>query len=159
MTISGAFDDLKVDFSSMIPDRTEFLANFTQRFEAEPFGIDVLKDDKNWKTFVPNENSGPCYTYNPPRDSNPGDTNSMYMVFQWDQWDPLLEIFLHEKNDFYYTKKEMYNTVIITPEMLNETNTGTKYPRALGNGLFVLTYFHLLNKFLIPIKIMSSRMI
>ena len=147
MTISGAFDDLKVDFSSMIPDRTEFLANFTQRFEAEPFGIDVLKDDKNWKTFVPNENSGPCYTYNPPRDSNPGDTNSMYMVFQWDQWDPLLEIFLHEKNDFYYTKKEMYNTVIITPEMLNETNTGTKYPRALGNGLFVLTYFHLLNTY------------
>ena len=129
----------------MIPDRTEFLANFTQRFEAEPFGIDVLKDDRNWKTFVPNENSGPCYTYNPPRDSDPGDTNSMYMVFKWDQWDPLLEIFLHEKNDFYYTKKEMYNTVIITPEMLNETQTGTKYPRALGNALINLTNFHLLN--------------
>ena len=114
----------------MIPDRTAFLSNFTQRFQSEPFGIDVLREEKNWKVFVPNENSGPCYTYNPPRDSDPGDTNSMYMVFNFNDWDPLLEIFLHDKNDFYYSKRKMYNTILITPEMLNET--GTKYPRALG---------------------------
>ena len=80
---SGILDDLRVDFSEMIPHRTYFLSNFTQRFESEPFGVDVLKNDEYWKIFVPNENSGPCYTYTPPMDSNPGDTNSMYMVFNY----------------------------------------------------------------------------
>ena len=120
----------------MIPDRTSFLNNFTQRFESETFGLDMLKDAANWKTFIPNENSGPCYTYNPPRDSNPGDINLMYMVFNFYEWDPLLEIFLHEKNDFYYSKRKMYNTILVTKEMLDDT--GTKYPRALGNVLFAI---------------------
>ena len=116
----------------MIPHRTSFLSNFTQRFESEPFGIDILKNDKYWKIFVPNENSGPCYTYTPPKDSNPGDTNSMYMVFNFTDWDPLLQIFVHDENDFFYSKRKMLNTKIITNKMLNGTNT--KYPRALGNN-------------------------
>lgn len=114
----------------MIPHRTSFLSNFTQRFQAENFGVDVLTDDKNWKSFIANENSGPCYTYNPPRNSDPGDTNSMYMVFNFSDWDPLLEIFIHDQNDFYYSKRTMLNTKVITSSMLNETQT--KYPRALG---------------------------
>ena len=116
----------------MIPHRTSFLSNFTQRFESEPFGVDILKNDEYWKIFVPNENSGPCYTYTPPMDSNPGDTNSMYMVFNFTDWDPLLEIFIHDENDFFYSKRKMLNTKIITQKNLNETNT--KYPRALGNN-------------------------
>ena len=39
----------------MIPDRTFFLTNFTQRFKSEPFGVDVLRNNKNWEIFVPNE--------------------------------------------------------------------------------------------------------
>lgn len=126
----GVYDHIKIDFDEMIPHRTSFLSNFTQRFQAENFGVDVLTDDKNWKSFIANENSGPCYTYNPPRNSDPGDTNSMYMVFNFSDWDPLLEIFIHDKNDFYYSKRTMLNTKVITSSMLNETQT--KYPRALG---------------------------
>ena len=139
---SGILDNLPVDFSDMIPDRTVFLTNFTQRFKSEPFGVDVLRNDKNWKIFVPNENSGPCYTYTPPADSDPGDTNSMYMVFNFTDWDPLLEIFIHDKNDFFYSKREMLNTKIITSKMLNETNT--KYPRALGRIQIYYFFFNIL---------------
>ena len=114
----------------MIPDRTSFLRKFTQRFKDEPFGIDVLNEDDYWRVFIPNENSGPCYTYNPPRDSDPGYANSMYMVFNFIDWDPLLDIFIHEKNDFFYSKKRMLNTKLITSAMLNASNT--KYPRALS---------------------------
>ena len=118
----------------MIPDRTAFLSNFTQRFKSEPFGIDVLRQDENWKVFVPNENSGPCYTYNPARDSDPGDTNNMYIVFNFSSWDPLLEIFIHDKKDFFYSKKKMINSKLITFNMLNQT--ATKHPRALGKLIF-----------------------
>ena len=126
----------------MIPNRTVFLTNFTQRFKSEPFGVDVLRNDKNWKIFVPNENSGPCYSYTPPADSDPGDTNSMYMVFNFTDWDPLLEIFIHDENDFFYSKREMLNTKIITSKMLNETNT--KYPRALGSLQIYNFFFYIL---------------
>ena len=128
--ITGIFDDLKLDFSDRIPSRTSFLKNFTQRFRGEEYGVDVLNQDDNWEVLVPNENSGPCYTYNPAQDSDPGDTNSMYMVFDSSDWDPLLEIFIHGKNDFFYSKRQMLNTKLITTEMLKEAQT--KYPRALG---------------------------
>ena len=128
--ITGIFDDIKLDFSDGIPSRTSFLKNFTQRFRGEEYGVDVLNQDDNWEVLVPNENSGPCYTYNPAQDSDPGDTNSMYMVFDSSDWDPLLEIFIHGKNDFFYSKRQMLNTKLITMEMLKEAQT--KYPRALG---------------------------
>ena len=128
--ITGIFDDLKLDFSDGIPSRTSFLKNFTQRFRGEEYGVDVLNQDENWDVMIPNENSGPCYTYNPAQDSDPGDTNSMYMVFDSSDWDPLLEIFIHGKNDFFYSKRQMLNTKLITTEMLKEAQT--KYPRALG---------------------------
>ena len=54
----------------------------------------------------------------------------MYIVFNSSDWDPLLEIFIHDKKDFFYSKRRMLNTKLITPAMLNEA--GTKYPRALG---------------------------
>ena len=128
--ILGILDNLKLHFSDGIPSRTSFLKNFTQRFRGEEYGVDVLNQNENWDVFVPNENSGPCYTYNPPQDSDPGDTNSMYMVFDSSEWDPLLEIFIHGKNDFFYSKRRMLNTKLITTEMLKEAQT--KYPRALG---------------------------
>lgn len=114
----------------MIPDRTSFLRKFTQRFKDEPFGVDVLNKNDYWTVFIANENSGPCYTYNPPHDSYPGYANSMYMVFNFIDWDPLLDIFIHEKNNFFYSKKRMLNTKLITPAMLNASKT--KYPRAVG---------------------------
>ena len=134
--ITGIFDDLKLDFSDGIPSRTSFLRNFTQRFRGEEYGVDVLNQDENWEVSVPNENSGPCYTYNPTQDSDPGDTNSMYMVFDSSDWDPLLEIFIHGKNAFFYSKRLMLNTKLITTEMLKKAQT--KYPRALGKFMINL---------------------
>ena len=117
----------------MIPDKKSFITNFTQRFKGSSPDIDVLRQDKYWDVFIPNEHSGPCYMYTPPFDSDPGDTNNMYMVFNFSSWDPLLEIFLHDKKDFFYSKKKMINSKLITSEMLNTTTT--KNPRALGKQL------------------------
>ena len=68
--------------------------------------------------------------YTPAFDSDPGDTNNMYIVFNLSSWDPLLEIFIHDKKDFFYSKKKIINSKLITFDMLNKTPT--KNPRALG---------------------------
>ena len=117
----------------MIPERTSFLASFEQRFESGSSHINMLKDNKLWKTFIPNENSGPCYTYTPPMDSDPGDTNNMYITFNSSHWDPALEIFLHRKNTFSYSEKDIIGSTRITSDMLKQTKT--KHPRAVGNNI------------------------
>ena len=133
--ISGILDELKLDFFDGIPSRASFLKNFTQRFRGEEYGVDVLNQDENWEVFVPNENSGPCYTYNPSRDSHPGDTNSMYIVFNFSNWDPMLEIFLHDKDDFFYSKRRMVNSKLITAKMLNETGQAClNHPKVIQNA-------------------------
>ena len=80
--------------------------------------------------FVPNENSGPCYTYTPPFDSEPGDANNMFMTFDFSRWDPALEIFLHDKNQFFYSANDILSTKRITADMLNRTKI--KDPRTVG---------------------------
>ena len=115
----------------MIPERTSFLTTFTQRFETGAEDIDVLRMNEYWKKFIPNENSGPCYTYTPPEDSDPGDTNNMYMTFNFTQWDEAIEIFLHDERTFFYSERDVINSKHISSDMLNQT--GIKHPRALGN--------------------------
>ena len=114
----------------MIPERTSFLTTFTQRFNTGSFDIDVLNKNEYWNEFVPNESSGPCYTYTPPFDSDPGDTNNMYMTFNFSVWDEAIEIFLHDKNTFFYSERDVINTKHISSSMLN--HTGIRHPRALG---------------------------
>ena len=43
----------------------------------------MLQDEKqnHWTEFVPNEKSGPCYTYNPIKKSNPGSRYEIKMAF------------------------------------------------------------------------------
>ena len=118
----------------MIPERTSFLTTFTQRFETGADDIDVLRMNEYWKKFIPNENSGPCYTYTPPEDSDPGDTNNMYMTFNFTQWDEAIEIFLHDNKTFFYSERDTINSKHISSDMLNQT--GIKHPRALGNSNF-----------------------
>ena len=67
----------------MIPDKKSFITNFTQRFKGSSPDVDVLRQDKYWDVFIPNEHSGPCYMYTPPFDSDPGDTNNMYIIFNF----------------------------------------------------------------------------
>ena len=115
----------------MVPKRTSFLSSFTQRFKTGSPEVDVLNKNEYWKQFIPNEKSGPCYTYTPPLDSDQGDTNNMYMFFKFSQWDEAMEIFLHENNTFFYSKRDIINTKYISGTMLKQT--GMKHPRALGS--------------------------
>ena len=115
----------------MIPEKNSFLTSFTQRFENGAAHLDMLNSDENWRMFVANEESGPCYTYDPPYDSDPGHTNNIYMNFDFTQWDENLEIFLHERNNFFYSKRNIIGAKRITSHMLEETRI--KHPRALGN--------------------------
>ena len=109
-------------------ERTSFLSTFEQRFRSGSPAVDMLHEDEYWSTFVPNENSGPCYTYNPPFDSDPGTGMSMYMTFNMNNWDPSLQIFLHELNGFFYSTKPVRNTMLLNL-------AGTKHPRATGKSL------------------------
>ena len=130
ISFSGAFDGLFQDFTDMIPEKTSFITNFTQRFKSSSPDVDVLRQTNQWEAFIPNEHSGPCYMYTPAFDSDPGDTNNMYIIFNLSSWDPLLEIFIHDKKDFFYSNKKIINSKLITFDMLNKTTT--KNPRALG---------------------------
>ena len=98
----------------------------------------MLHKDEYWKRFIPNEDSGPCHTYDPPQDSDPGRDYYMYMVFNMTSWDPLLEIYLHNKNSFFYSSKPIVNTMRIDFNYLNLYSTilGTKNPLSIGMLLF-----------------------
>ena len=125
---SGSFDGIFDSLSHSLLNRSTFLKSFTQRyFESD---IDVLKNDDQWRIHIPNENSGPCYTYDPPFDSQIAETSMMYIDFNMTAWDPLLEIFLHDKDQFFYSRKSSINTKLITNNMLNKALTN--HPRALG---------------------------
>ena len=71
-------DDPKI-IEHMTYDKRAFLSLLEQRFAFGQHEVDMLKDDKNWKQSVPHENSGPCYTYDPPFESDPGYDISMYI--------------------------------------------------------------------------------
>ena len=126
--VIDTLNDDPQNIENMTYDKTAFLSLLEQRFAFGQHEVDMLKDDKNWKQFVPHENSGPCYTYNPPFDSDPGTGMSMYMTFNMNNWDPSLQIFLHEPNGFFYSTKPVRNTMLLNL-------AGTKHPRATGKSL------------------------
>ena len=90
--------------------------------------MDMLSNDEYWSVSVPNEYSGPCYTYTPPFDSDPGKTVNLYMIFNMSTWDPHLQIFLHDPNAFFYSTNGDVNTKIFDIETLEIA----AYPRAVG---------------------------
>ena len=94
----------------------------------------MLHKDKYWNTFVPHEHSGPCYTYNPPFDSDPGKTVNMHMVFNMSDWDPQLQIFLHDTKSFFYSTTPVTNTIYLDADILSQA---PKYPRAVGKSMFI----------------------
>ena len=82
-------------------NRTDYLTFFEQRFVKDQPNIEILHNDQYWTKSIPHERSGPCETYNPPFPSDPGYENSMF--FTLNAWDKL-EIFLHERNKFFYSE-------------------------------------------------------
>ena len=129
------FADALKNWSSIMHDatykRTDFLSLFEQRFVSGQDKKDVLHDDRYWKRFVPNENSGPCETYDPPFESDPGYAISMFIRFKSGDWDPNLEIILHEKDNFFYSTSPTYMMVYLDSKRLRATNLS--HPRAVGN--------------------------
>ena len=93
---------------------------------------DMLHDEKLWTMSIPSETSGPCYTYNPPAESDTGIQIGMYMKFKSDEFDENLDIFVHEPNQFYYTKRPI-NDLHIDSQQLKDTKMN--HPRAIGNTL------------------------
>ena len=114
----------------MTYDKREFLSLLQQRFAFGQPEVDMLKDDKNWKESVPHETSGPCYTYDPPFESDPGYDISMYISMNSNQFDDNLQIFLHEKNKFFYSTKHGYNVLYLDRNVLR--NSKLPHPRAVG---------------------------
>ena len=86
----------------MTLNRTDYLTFFEQRFVKDQPNNEILHNDQYWNKSIPHERSGPCETYNPPLPSDPGYESSMFLTLK--TWDTDLEIFLHEKNKFFYSK-------------------------------------------------------
>ena len=117
-------------FQNMVYPRTDILETFQQRFVSMESTIDMLHLDKEWTVFVPHENSGPCYTYDPPSESDPGLSVSILMRLKTDDWDSDLRIFLHEKNKFFYSIKPAPNIKYLDPKSWNQANI--RHLRAIG---------------------------
>ena len=61
-------------------DRSNYLRVFEQRFRNNEPEIDILHNDRFWTKSIPHEQSGPCETYDPPYDSDPGYDISMFFT-------------------------------------------------------------------------------
>ena len=92
-------------FDGVSLNRSQYLTTFTQRFEKDEAEVDILLEDKYWTKSIPHEQSGPCETYDPPFDSGPGYDISMFFTLK--ELDTKLEMFLHKKGKFFYSKNPM----------------------------------------------------
>ena len=92
-----------------------FLSNFTQRFGYDGL-FDILNNQSYWVKSIPHEWSGPCFTYNPKRQSYPGTWHSIGIVPNIGLEGPYymerrrnlstdLRIYLHEPNKFFLFKE------------------------------------------------------
>ena len=118
---------------TMKHNRVEYVSIFEQRFTTDESERDVLHEDRYWTYFIPKEDSGFCETYDPPFDSDPGYEISMYMRMNSSDWDSNLEMFIHEKDKFFYSKTPTYNTIYLDSEKLRENINQLPHPRAIGN--------------------------
>ena len=118
---------------NMTYGRNEFLTSLEHRFESDQLDVDMLNDSGNWQQFVPHESSGPCYTYNPQSDSEPGFDISLYVKMNANEFDDNLKIYLHEKDNFFYSTRSQDGSLLIDKESF--TKTGNSHPRAIGKNL------------------------
>ena len=91
----------------------------------------MLNQSDYWSSSIPYESSGPCYTYDPPFDSDPGYINSMYLTLNTEKWEPDLDLFVHEKGKFFYQDAWTMDTTRVDLTKLQNVSTG--HPRISGN--------------------------
>ena len=98
----------------------------------------MINQTENWDFSIPHESSGPCHTYDPPFDSDPGYINSMYLTLNMEKWDPDLDIFLHKKGKFFYQDEWTTDTTRLDLAKLQNVSTG--HPRVSGNLKLSILY-------------------
>ena len=81
----------------------------------------MLHDERHWELSYPHEASGPCHTYNPLHESDPGLPIGIYIVMKDKSLDPRLEIFLHDENQLYYSHNLAWD-IFLSGTMLDEAN-------------------------------------
>ena len=133
------------DFPSFLSkyryDRKVFVSSLQQRFTLEEPEIEMIDQDQYWSFSIPHESSGPCYTYDPPKDSDPGYVAGMYLIMNATEWDPNLEIFFHKKGKFFYQDADTYNTERIDQSRLKKVLNG--HPRISGKtNKKIVSYSH-----------------
>ena len=122
-------DDLDV-IRNMTYNRNEFLTSVEHRFVSDQIDTDMLNDSQNWKQFVPHERSGPCDTYTPQSESEPGFDISLYVKMNSNEFHNDLRIYLHEKDKFFYSTRSQYGSLFIDKESFRMA--GSANPRAIG---------------------------
>ena len=90
----------------------------------------MLNHTNLWSFSIPHEDSGPCYSYNPPYESDPGYPNSIFLVLNFEDWEEDLDIFLHEKEKFFFQDGSTSDTIRLDQSKLRNVNTG--HPRVKG---------------------------
>ena len=110
--------------------RTDYLTVFEQRFVKDQPENDILRHDTYWKKLIPHENSGPCETYDPPMLSDPGYEISMFLTLK--DWDTNLDIFLHEKDRFYYSKNLMSSKFTKFLDLEEVKKANNEHTRIIG---------------------------
>ena len=117
-------------FDGVSLNRSHYLTTFTQRFEKDEAEVDILLEDKYWTKSIPHENSGPCETYDPPSPSDPGYETSMFLTLK--DLDTSLDIFLHEKNKFFYSKNPMNSKYTKYIDLEEVKKTENDHTRVIG---------------------------
>jgi hypothetical protein len=112
-------------------DKSKFILSFEQRFSSGKPQIEMINQTDNWSFSIPHESSGPCYTYDPPFNSDPGYINSMYLTLNMEKWEPDLDFFIHEKGKFFYQDAWTMDTTRVDLTKLQNVSTG--HPRISGN--------------------------
>ena len=118
-------------FDGVSLNRSHYLTTFTQRFEKDETEIEILSENKYWTKSTPHEKSGPCETYDPPLPSDPGYEISMFLTLK--DLDTNLDIFLHEKDKFFYSKNLMSSKFTKFLDLEEVKKTNNDHTRIIGS--------------------------
>ena len=111
-------------------NRTDYLTFFAHHFVQDQPQIGILHDDNYWTKSIPHEHSGPCETYDPPLASDPGYENGMFLTLK--DLDTNLDIFLHEKNKFLYSKNPRSSTFTKYLKLEEVKKTKNQHSQVIG---------------------------
>ena len=128
--ILETLDDLSLFLDQYKYRTTDFLFSLQQRFNEGETENEMLNQTNHWTFSIPHEESGPCYTYNPPTLSDPGYPNSLFIVLNSEDWPKDLDVFLHEKGKLFFQDSWTSDTIRLDKNKLENIATG--HPRVKG---------------------------